>query len=112
MARDVPNERAGAAIAEAEQVVEIASDALRRHDAHRDVRVGGNRRAGGEQLHLQVVSDLHLLRELLLRERRPNEACRLDRRPDLRRDRRHELAVAGREGLARAAVGEIHDAER
>ena len=65
-----------------------------------------------QKLHLQVVRELHLLREPLLLDRRAHEPRVLDRGADLRRDRGDELLVAGGERLTRAPIGQVHDAQR
>ena len=54
-------------MAEAEQVVEIAADAFGRNHTRRNRRLGRDDRVGREELHLEVVRELHLVREPLQR---------------------------------------------
>ena len=112
MPRHVADHHAGAPAAQPKQIVEISADAFRWHDARRDLRVRRDDVARRQELHLQVVRELHLVREPLLLDRRADEPRVLNRRADLRRDRGHQLLIAGGEWLPRAAVGQIHDAER
>ena len=108
----VADHHADAVAREAVEVVEVAAHVLGGHDARRDGRLGRDVRRVGQELHLQVVRELHLLLEALLVERLPHEPRVLDGRADLARDGRDELLVARGEGLPGAAVGEVHDAER
>ena len=73
---DVADHHAGLARAEPEQIVEIAADALRRHDARGHDRFRRDDAVVRQQLHLQVVRELHLVREtLLLRPTSERGAC-------------------------------------
>jgi hypothetical protein len=112
MARHVADHHAGARRTEPEEMIEVAADAFRGQHARRHLRFRRDDRRARQQPHLEVVRELHLLRELLLRERLPHQPRVLDGGADLRRDGRDELLVAGAELLARAAIRQIDDAER
>ena len=110
--RHVSDHDAGAAAAEAEQVVEIPADALGWYDSRGHRRIGRDDLVVRQQLHLQIVRELHLVRQTLLLDGCAHEPDVLDRRADLRGDRRDQLLVAGGERLAGSAVRQIHHAQR
>ena len=58
------------------------------------------------------MGELHFLHQALLREQCPDEPRVLDRGADLRRNRRHEFLIAGRERVTRSPLGQIDDAQR
>src|SRR6266550_8772323 len=112
MARYVADHYARLAIAELEELVEIAADALGWNNARRHLCFRSNAVGRRKQLHLQVVREIHLLQQPLAIEGSANEPRVLNRRPNLRGDSGDELLIAGGEWLARATIGKVHDAKR
>ena len=110
MPRHVADHHAAAAVADAEEVIEVPGHALRRHHARRDDRGRRDRFDRRQELHLEIVRERHLVREALLLHRRAHELRVLDRGGDLRRDRGDELEIAGGERMPPAPPREIHDA--
>ena len=76
VARHVADHHARPARAQPEEVVEVAADALGGDDAGRHHRLGRDDLGAREQPHLEVVRELHLVHEPLLRERRRARAAR------------------------------------
>src|SRR6266550_7136281 len=112
MARYVADHYARLAIAELEELVEIAADALGWNNARRHLCFRSNAVGRRKQLHLQVVREIHLLQQPLAIEGSANQPRVLNRRPNLRGDSGDELLIAGGEWLARATIGKVHYAKR
>src|SRR6185503_9824540 len=94
------------------QTVKVAADTFGGNNARRHCCLRSNHAVVRQQLHLEVVRHLHLVRETLLLDRRAHESRVLDGGADLRGNRGDELLVAGREWESRPAVGQIHYTER
>jgi len=69
-------------------------------------------RSIGQELHLQVVRELHLARHALFGDALAHEPIVLDRGSDLGRDRREELLVRGAEAAPVLPADEVHHADR
>ena len=70
-----------------------------------------NDRVVRQEFHLQIVRELHLVREPLLLDRRLDEPRILNRSSDLGRDRGDQFLVAGGERLSGSTIRQVHDAE-
>src|SRR5437588_2649755 len=108
MTGDVTDHHAGPLVAQLEKLIEVATYALRRNDSRGDFRLGRDAIRRRQQLHLQVVGEVHLLKQALSIERCADEPRVLNRGTDLGGDCRHELLVTGSERLPRPSISEIH----
>ena len=109
---DVADHDADTMLRESIEIVEISADVFRGNDERCNRRLWCDVRGIGQELHLQVVRELHLLLHALLVERLPDEPSVLDGGADLAGDCGDELLVASSERLSGPSVGEIHDTER
>ena len=111
MTRHVADHHAGAVARHPEKVIEVTPYALGWNDTSGDLGLGSYDTGLRQQLHLEVVSEIHLLEKPLLLDGGPHEPRILNRRTDLRRDRRHQLLVARAVRLSRPAIRQVHHAE-
>ncbi len=99
MARYIGHHYAGSIAGEGKQLEKVAPYALRGHHSRGDGGLRSDDVSSWQQLHLQVVRELHLADQLLSLERLGNQPRILKRGSDLRRDCRDEFLVARAERL-------------
>src|SRR5438105_12552702 len=112
MTRYVANHYTGFVIPELEELIKIAAHTFRRNDARGDLCFRRHTVGRGQQLHLQVVRETHLLQQSLSIQRSADESSVLNCGSNLRRNGGDELLVARGERLPRATIGKVHNAQR